>query len=141
MQRSRLIRNRMIGVARRVRAQVNRLRPARQPTLAFGDVHRRLELLLGAMFNQPLGDGLLARVPAAQPHERSILLPPSIPDTGDALERYRIFAIEQGARIARGTRSAIPTDPVERDLYMIIEGAAIDAQLAARAPGLARAIT
>jgi nitric oxide reductase NorD protein len=166
MHPARLIRNRMIGVARRVRAQVNRLRPARPATLDFVAVRRRLDILLAAMFNQPLGDGLLARVPTAQPNDRSIVLPPSIPDTChpersegsaflgskqiphvvrddncSALERYRILAIEQGARIARGTRAKVPLDPVERDLYMIIEGASIDAELAGRAPGLARSIS
>jgi nitric oxide reductase NorD protein len=141
MHPARRIRNRLIGIARRARARVRRLRPQREAMVDFATVKRRLDLLLAAMFDQPLGDGLLARIPSAQPNERSILLPPSLPEKDDALDRYRILAIEQGARVARGTRAMVPADPIERDLYMIIEGAAIDAELAGRAPGLERSIT
>lgn len=141
MHPARRIRNRLIGIARRVRAQVERLRPQPERTLEFNAVRRRLELVLAAMFNQPLGDGLLARVPTADSNDRSIVLPPSIPAKDDALDRYRLLAIEQAARVVRGTRSGIPNDAIERDLYMIIEGASIDAELAERAPGLARSIT
>src|SRR4051812_6253574 len=140
MHPARLIRNRLIGIVRRTRAQVERLRPQRESMLELATVTRRLQLVLGAMFNQPLGDGLLAQHPTANPDERSILLPSRLPERDDALERYRLLAIEQGARIARGTRTTVPTAPIERDLYMIIEGAAIDAELAERAPGLARSI-
>ena len=141
MRPARLIRNRLLGIARRMRARIDRLRPRPEATLDFADVRRRLELLLSAMFNQSLGDGLIARSPGMQLNERSIVLPASIRDRGDAAERYRLLAIEQGARIARGTRALLPEDPLERDLYMIIEGAAIDAELVERAPGLSRAIT
>jgi len=128
----------MIGFARRARSRIDRLRPHHERTVTFAHVHRRLELLISAMFGQSVADGMVARIPTAQPHTRSIVLPLSVPDTGNALDRYRVIAIEQAARIDRGTRAMVPSDPIERDLYMIIEGAAIDAGLADRAPGLAR---
>jgi nitric oxide reductase NorD protein len=141
MHPARLIRNRLIGIARRTRAQVNRLRPKRPAVVAFADVHRRLEILLSAMFGPLTGDGLMARTPTAKPHEKSIVLPPVIPASDGGVERYRLLAIEQGARIVRGTRGAVPADRIERDLYMIIEGAAIDADIVRRAPGLAGALS
>ena len=53
-----------------------------------------------------------------------------------AVSRYRILAIEQAERIVRGTPSHLPTaDPLERDLYLLREGMAIDAELARRHPG------
>src|SRR5206468_11318336 len=76
-----------------------------------------LSLLDALPICQPLGDGLLASTPTAHPDERSIVLPPSIPDGAEAMERYRLLAIEQGARVARGTRAFTPADPLERDLY------------------------
>jgi hypothetical protein len=69
-----------------------------------------------------------------------VVLPPSIPGEAEAHERYRLLAIQQGARIVRGTREAVPSDALERDLYLMLEGAAVDAALAQRAPGLCAAI-
>ena len=140
MRLGRLIRNRVIGIARRMRSRVKRVRPKRPRTLEFAAVQRRLEIILSAMFGQPLGDGLLVAGPSAEPNERSIVLPRSISDDGGAAERYRLLAIEQAARVVRGTRTRIPSDPMERDLYGIIEAASIDAELVERAPGLSRTI-
>lgn len=140
MRLGRLLRNRVIGLARRMRGRVARVRPEREGVLELAAVRRRLEILLSAMFGQPLGDGIIAGSPTAEPNERSIVLPRSMTDNGDAADRYRLLSIEQGARVLRGTRTRIPVDPMERDLYAIIEGASIDAELVARAPGLSRAI-
>ena len=141
MHPARRIRNRLIGIARRLRGHVERIRPEREASVELSTVKRRLDLLLRATFDQPLGDGIVANVPTAKTDERSIVLPFSVPESDDAFERFRLLAIEQGARIARGTRAHLPADPIERDIYMIVEGAAIDADLAARAPGLARSIS
>ena len=54
-----------------------------------------------------------------------------------AIARYRIIAIEQAERITRGTPRHVPaTDPLERDLYLVREGMAIDAEMMRRHPGL-----
>jgi nitric oxide reductase NorD protein len=140
MRRARLIRNRVIGLVRRLRARVDQVRPPHAAALDFTAVHRRIELLLGAMYGPAVATGVMAREPGKQPSGRSIVLPRSIAEPGDAAERYRLLAIEQGARIVRGTRLAAPADPMERDIYMIVEGAAVDASLIERAPGLAKAI-
>jgi nitric oxide reductase NorD protein len=138
MRLPRLIRNRLIGILRGARDRIERVRPRRAKRVEFESVQRRLELLLAAMFGEPLGDGLVVYWPSVKVTERSIVLPASLPDTEDAAERYRILAIQQGARIARGTRAFVPADPLERDLYGIIEAASIDAELVERAPGLSK---
>src|ERR1044072_9059317 len=120
MRLARLIRNRVIGLVRRARRRVADISPRRQRILTLVAMRRRLELLLGAMFDVSVGDGIMPQGPAAKPNERSILLPPWIPDNGDAAEQYRLLAIEQGGRIARGTRLSTPADPLERDLYTIL---------------------
>jgi nitric oxide reductase NorD protein len=138
---ARLIRNRVIGMVRRVRRRAAAVRPQRPRDVELETVRRRLEILLSAMFNEPLGDGLMAQSQTAKTHDRSIVLPKSVPDTADANARYRLLAIEQGARIVRGTRRRLPADPLERDVYTIIEAQSIDAGHVESAPGLARTIT
>jgi nitric oxide reductase NorD protein len=140
MRLARLIRNRVIGLARSARTRVAGIRRRRPRVLAFVAVRRRLELLLSAMFDPSIAEGLMARTPTAEPNDRSIVLPAWMPDKGEAAERYRLLAIEQGARIDRGTRLSVPADPLERDLYTIIEGRSIDAHLVERGPGLSSAI-
>src|SRR5689334_21629043 len=108
---ARLLRNRVIGLVRRARRRVTHIRPQRARVVTLASMRRRLELLLAAMYDQSVGDGIMTAGPNAKPNERSIVLPSWIPDTGDAAERYRLLAIEQGARIARGTRVFAPTDP------------------------------
>src|SRR4051794_11020230 len=107
MRFARLIRNRVIGLVRRARQRAEAVRPRRARTLELETMRRRLEILLRAMYNEPLGDGLTAEGSSAKAGERSIILPRSLPDTGDAAERYRLLAIEQGARVARGTRTLL----------------------------------
>jgi nitric oxide reductase NorD protein len=140
MRLTRLLRNRLIGFARRLRGSVAKAAPKRKRELPLSVVQRRLELILNAMYGHALSDGLMAEGPGITPQAQSVVLPRSIPETGDAAERYRLLAIEQGARVVRGTRSLTPSDPLERDLYWMIEAAAIDAGLVAAAPGLAKAI-
>lgn len=116
-------------------------------------VRRRLELLLAALYGRAprietaggpkaagLGEGpvrLAGRhgsddVLAANDGE-SIRLPPFIeaPDAATAVVRYRLLALEQAERVARGTAvvAAEITSRLERDLFLLREGAATDASI------------
>jgi nitric oxide reductase NorD protein len=130
------------------------------------DVRRRLELLVAALYEReipivdakpPRRPGLLRRTLLRAPaHLRGsavsastdgirILLPPSLPagaDRNAAMERYRVMAMEQAERLARGTAAHLPAaaSPLERDLYLLAEGASVDAEIARRAPGLRGAL-
>ena len=140
MHPGRLFRNRLLGAARRAAAPVAQWRAARRPPeVRLAMVQRRLELLLGAMFGRPMR--VVASGGTAAPAATDVVLPAVLPGAADAHERYRLLAIEQGARIVRGTRDALPADALERDLYLLLEGAAVDAQLARRAPRLGTLIT
>jgi nitric oxide reductase NorD protein len=148
-------------VARRIR---DRFRP-QKPSVALESVHRRLELVVAALYGRPLSMsstapgrrslterafGVLglqreAHRSAPSVEGETIRLPEMLdaPD-GDAaaISRYRILAIEQAERIVRGTPAQVPaTDPLERDLYLLREGLAIDAGLMRRHPGLADGLT
>jgi nitric oxide reductase NorD protein len=143
MHPARLLRNRLLGASRRIAAPVVRWHDQRVPAeVQLVTVQRRLELLLGAMYGRPMrvvasGGGAGG---VGEPGPADVVLPPSIPGEAEAHERYRLLAIQQGARIVRGTREAVPSDALERDLYLMLEGAAVDAALAQRAPGLCAAI-
>ena len=71
-----------------------------------------------------------------------ILLPHSL-DARDGVEaaaaRYRLLAIEQAERRARGSGATLlaATSLLERDLYTLAEGAAVERAILRRAPGLA----
>ena len=132
----------------------------RKPTVTLEAVHRRLELVVAALYGRPIAltttergpQGWRQRIEAllgVQPDARrttptvdgeTIRLPDVLdaPDGAEsAIARYRILAIEQAERITRGTPSHVPaTDPLERDLYLVREGMAIDAELMRRHPGL-----
>ncbi len=55
----------------------------------------------------------------------------------EAIGRYRLLAVEQAERLHRGTASYVPTaDMMAGDLYMVREGAIIDAAIARSHPGL-----
>ena len=57
-----------------------------------------------------------------------------------ALGHYRLLALEQAERLIRGTATLAPADPLERDLFLVREGAAIDATLAQANPGMRPAL-
>jgi nitric oxide reductase NorD protein len=140
MKLHRLLRNRAIGLTRRTLAPVAAWRTSRAPAkVALATVSRRLELLLTAMYGRPMSVGVASPAAAANPPD--VALPAEL-DAHDgrarALARYRLLAIEQGARVVRGTfAEPLPTDRLDRDLYMIAEGATIDRALMRQAPGLA----
>ena len=126
----------------------------RRPTVELEQVQRRLELLLTAMYGRQISISpvrtkklnwaervarRLARDPEA--HEATpevgtddIHLPGVISaHTGSdaAIARFRLLAVEQAERLTRGTASALPReDALERDLYLLREGVAIDAKIA-----------
>jgi len=134
------------------------------PAVGLADVRRRLELLLAGVYGVPISIAaaepprekpvrrLLRRTPghlraaAALPSSdgERVLLPARLDDAGpEALRRYRILAIEQAERLARGTAQALPSSepPLVRDLYLVAEGAAVDHAIATHAPGLREAHT
>ena len=49
---------------------------------------------------------------------------------------YRLLALEQVARVVRGTPAATPSDRLERDLYAVAEAAAVDRQLSHELGGI-----
>jgi nitric oxide reductase NorD protein len=124
------------------------------------DMRRRLELFVGAVF--PTVADLGTADPAAPPSllERvarrgtshlhvsqafpsvsgqRVLLPGSLglPPAASLL-RYRLLALEQAARIDRGTMAAHPMgDVLLQDLYSLAEAAAVDATLGRLLPRLA----
>src|SRR5206468_9042564 len=59
-------------------------------------------------------------------------------DDVPVLTRYRLLALEQAERLVRGTAlTPLPRDPLERDLYLLHEAAAIDAHIARHHHGMA----
>jgi nitric oxide reductase NorD protein len=124
-------------------------------------VKRRLELVAGALYGDtpsilpsdpPPLPTWLARVLGRAPRHLSartaqagtdgvsVWLPRAI-ETGGAEERaamatYRLLALEQMARAARGTPDAAPADRLEYDLYALAEAAAVDRELARDLGGL-----
>jgi nitric oxide reductase NorD protein len=123
------------------------------------DVRRRLELLVTAVYDRPIPI-TTAEPPSrrrswrdvfAPAHERRtaampatdgerIQLPREIESANaeTALAEYRLMAIEQAERVARNTVARLPPGPpgIERDLYLMREGAMIDAAIARAVPGL-----
>jgi nitric oxide reductase NorD protein len=143
MRLDRLLRNRAIGITRRVLAPITAWRTARAPVVVQADaMSRRLELVLAAMYGRRFTVGTATPRPGDQPQARpDITVPAGILATAGvdrARTQYRLLAIEQAARLQRGTAaSEPPADPLERDLFMIAEGASIDRSIVRRAPGLA----
>jgi nitric oxide reductase NorD protein len=107
-------------------------------------VRRRLELSLAAMYGRPMRIGAsVFQAPGDQSNATDIELPASLDaSAGDAaaIERFRVLAIEQAERLVRGTLAEPPTDPLERDLFVIAEGASVDRAIVTRAPGLEPAL-
>jgi nitric oxide reductase NorD protein len=132
------------------------------PVVALDDVRRRVELLLVALYGRAVRvepaaavtGGWRGRVgralgrAAARPlpglDGECVRLPASLdaPDGPDAAAmQYRLLAVEQAERLARGTAAWVPVDdPVARDLFLAAEGAAVDRAVAARVPGLRAAL-
>lgn len=133
----------------------------RRPEVSLETVQRRLELVITALYGRPLALAptrvtprnwleRVSRAMGAQPDVRqttpsvegeTIRLPELLDarqGVESAVARYRVLALEQAQRIVRGTPALVPAaDPLERDLYLVREGMAIDADLMRRNPGLA----
>ena len=137
------------------------VRPRGRASLSLERVHRRLELLLAAMYGRAItiemperrrgnwGERLATRAKAvwrrtphlAESSSGAIALPHSLDANSgedDALTRYRLLAIEQAERLTRGTPDVarLAVTALERDLFMIAESAAADAAISRRVPGL-----
>ncbi len=171
------------GLVPRLRAALRRPAPER-PTLRLEDVRRRLEILLAAVYDRPI-----PVVPAQAPEpptwinriffpeprhlrQREIFagtdaervhLPPVLDATegeAAALARYRLLALTQAERLARGTAQFTPDLNARwnrhlvaagalgsnedfgriRDLYLLLESAAAEAAIVRAVPGLAPAL-
>src|SRR3954468_3890365 len=100
---------------------------ARQPKgVRLEDLHRRLELVLTAAYGRPIViapnegrgwarksiSGLMSNLTTASLEGEVIRLPVEIETGGDqqrGADRYRLLAIEQAERLARGTSHLAPT--------------------------------
>jgi nitric oxide reductase NorD protein len=122
-----------------------------EPAPRLADYRRRLELFMAAIFpdaptigvaEAPAPLSLLTRI--ARRHTAHLFSPTAMASTDGAriklpaelngvpreqvLDRYRLLALEQAARVARGTQESAPSrDRWLRDLYHLAEAAAIDA--------------
>ncbi|WP_324104207.1 nitric oxide reductase activation protein NorD [Noviherbaspirillum sp.] len=129
------------------------------PSVRLADVAQRISLLLAAVF----GDAMplhVAQAPAPptllrallrrheQPAAQSALpvtdgqaiwLPSELNASDAAIERYRILALQQAMRAARGSAGlrAPGSTPLERDIYLLLEAVAADHALTCLLPGLA----
>jgi nitric oxide reductase NorD protein len=82
---------------------------------------------------------------SSESDERCVRLPATLPScSGDAspLERYRVLAVQHVERVRRQTSEYARRSSVglERDLFLLAESVAIDAQIAATQPGLERVL-
>jgi len=133
----RYLRNRALHWTRRLSSPMRRWRGARVAnTIALESLSRRLELTLAAMYGAPLRVGAAGSTTASD-----VVLPPRLATHGDAqhaIARYRLLALAQGARHARGTHAHAPTgDVLAHDLYLVAESVAAERDVAVRAPTLA----
>lgn len=134
------------------------------PVAGLADTRRRLETLLAALYASPLP--IVPAEPPARPNlfgrlaRRTprhlvdlrtlpstdgvrIRLPPLLDaSTNDAAAHYRLLALVQAARAARGTPRLLPEqrEPDVRDLYLLSEAAASDQEIVATLPGIAPAL-
>jgi nitric oxide reductase NorD protein len=141
---------------------LRRSKRAAEPVLRLVEVRQRLELFTRAIFGaeQPIGvaeppavpnwfarlahripDHLLPRRARASTDGARIRLPAALsaregPEASFA--RYRLLAVEQAARAARGTPLLLPEegDRLLRDLFLLAEAAAVDRTIARELPGL-----
>jgi nitric oxide reductase NorD protein len=102
--------------------------------LTLGQVRRRLELLLVAMYGTPTRIDTVVKA-----GEHDIGLPPQL-DAREGLDeaaaRYRLLALAQAARLARRDASTPPDDLLARDLQRLAESAAAERELVERVPSL-----
>ena len=133
---------------------------AATPGAALPDIRRRLELFIGAVF--PAVSDIGTAEPAAPPsllarlarrgtahlhtsqalpsaNGQRVMLPAGIDlPLVQSLARYRFLALEQAARVERGTVAATPAgDRLLQDLYFLGEAATVDAVLGKLFPRLA----
>jgi nitric oxide reductase NorD protein len=145
-------------VMQRARTRVKASLTRRPTAVHLAQMHRRLELVLTAAYGRPIVIAanerrgwarksvfaLMSNLTTASIEGDVIRLPEVLESGGDqqrGADRYRLLAIEQAERLARGTSTLAPwTDPLERDLYLLREGASIDAQIARTFPGLAHVL-
>jgi nitric oxide reductase NorD protein len=143
-----------------------RYRPSqRRVELSLLDERARLELFLEALFGRPIAItaaeppvpatwlARLARSTQTGAAERPLLpgtdgtrifLPPSLPVSSgergedDARELYRLLAVQQSARLVRGTVQAITglSTGEARDWFALREAAGVDRWIALELPGL-----
>ena len=143
MRFSRFLRNRAVGLTRRVAQPIRGWRAQRAPgRLELGAVSRRLELLLAGMYGRPIRVGPAGRSGSGAATSDPDVILPAVLDAPDGIEaaaaRYRLLAVQQAERLVRGSAAApLPTDRMVRDLYALVEGASVDRAIADRAPGLA----
>ncbi|HEX2779404.1 MAG TPA: VWA domain-containing protein [Gemmatimonadaceae bacterium] len=157
----RTLRRRARKTARAIELLRERMRPRPEPVVELERVRRRLELLVAALYERPIAiaaapapsGALAARLLRAMTvHGRGatlatndgerIILPPVLDDPardGAALARYQLLALEQAERVVRGTAAHAPADAtaLDRDLYLVAEGHAVDLALAERLPRVA----
>ncbi|HKH94107.1 MAG TPA: VWA domain-containing protein [Gemmatimonadaceae bacterium] len=139
MRLHRFLRNRAIRLTRRFASPVHRWRGARSASLLpLEAVRRRLELTIAAMYGVPLSVNAMGAATA------DVVLPPRLAirgDVDDAIARYRVLALAQAARLARGAAAQVPAhDAIAHDLFLITESAAAERDVVARAPKLASAL-
>ena len=136
MRLSRYLRNRAIRLTRRVASPMHRWRLAHGPRLlTLGQVRRRLELLLVAMYGTPMAVRSVVTSTADD-----IGLPAQLDASAgpeEAAARYRLLALAQAARLARRDASTPPDDLLARDLHRLAESAAAERELVERVPSLA----
>ena len=140
--------------------------PGEPPGLALEPLRARLELLLAALHGERIpilpADAepaptwlarLLGRAPRhlataealAATDGRHVWLPRRLDARDDEAARgdgYRLLAVEQAARVTRGFVPATPlaAPRIERDLYWVATGAAVDFFLSRDLPGLDAAL-
>ncbi|MEO8521684.1 MAG: VWA domain-containing protein [Acidobacteriota bacterium] len=133
--------------------------PSPLQVVRLADVRTRLELVVHALFRAPYAVSAaeppapvswLARLARSRPAPGAdarpgtdgnrIYLPPQIEDArqdGTALSVYLLLALEQAARLRRGTAPLALTLPREiRDRFLLAEAASVDRWIARTAPGL-----
>lgn len=130
------------------------------PALSLADVAQRLDLLTLAVFGRacplrtaqaPARATLLERafqrqnrprvhgaIPATDGEQVWLPAETGLIDTALALARFRTVALQQAMRVARGSAAGAGSDatPLVRDLYLLIEAHAADADLAQLLPGM-----